>query len=117
MIKIVAIVFFLAGCQSTPSDLTGKWTGKIGPFKSAFKFNNDGSGVFCYSGRKSYKTEWTKYKNGIIHTEGNTDVIIKSLTDNTLVVEVDNFGVMEYVFKKDQLLKDSDWFCRKKLSG
>lgn len=117
MFKLFVCLLLFSGCQLTPGELSGIWTGKVGPFNSAFKFNDQGVGLFCYSGRKAYKIEWAKYSNGVIKTERKTDVIIKSLNNGVLIIEVDNFGVREYTFNKDDELKNASWFCREKLGG
>ena len=110
-------LLFLYGCQVTQNDLSGKWTGKVGPFNTAFNFNDQGVGLFCYSGRDAYKIEWANYKGGIIKTERDTDVIVTSINNGVLVVEVYNFGLKEYIFNKDKDLKNTSWFCREKLGG
>ena len=107
----------MAGCQSVPPDLSGKWTGKTGPFKTSFILNNKGEGRLCFSGNNKNKTEWIKYKNGIIHTERDTKIVIEGLTGDILTVEVDNFGSKKYTFYRDEHLKKASWFCRRELSG
>lgn len=110
------LILLLTGCQTAPPDLVGNWSGKVGPFKSSFTLKADGSGTFCYSGRKKNKTEWIKYSSGIIYTERDTEIVIESLSGNILTVEVDNYGSKEYVFYRDKHLKKASWFCWKKLS-
>ena len=109
------LILLLAGCQTTPPDLVGNWSGKVGPFKASFTLNPDGNGTFCYSGRKKNKTEWIKYSNGIIYTARDTEIVIESLNGNILTVEVDNFGSKKYTFYRDRYLKKASWFCRKKV--
>ena len=114
MFKLIPLIL-LASCHS-PSDLSGKWSGKVGPYKSALSFNN-GIGKFCYSGNRKYKLEWARYHAGVIHTESGRDMVINSVSDELLVVEVDQQGVEEYTFKRNDTLKNAGWYCKTKLKG
>lgn len=118
----------LSACQSTdkssykststqdpPRNLVGYWSGKVGPFQSSFKIKANGDGLFCFSRGKLDRVEKVKYRSGIIYTERNTKVIIKKLTGKIMNVDVDNFGVVSYVFKKDMKLAYTSRYCQGRL--
>ena len=109
-------ILLLAGCHSVPPDLVGNWSGKTGPYKSTFQLNEDGTGTLCYSRGKKNEKEWIKYRNGIIYTKRNTEMVIDELEGKRLTVEVDEFGVETYVFHRDEHLKKASWFCWRELS-
>jgi hypothetical protein len=116
LMRIIFIILLLSGCQYIPPNLVGNWSGKVGPFKASFELGEDGKGVFCYSGRKKNKTEWIKYSSGIITTERDTKMIVVSLRDNELIVDVNNFGNERYTFYRDNHLRKASWFCWRELS-
>jgi hypothetical protein len=115
LMRIIFIILLLTGCQYIPPDLVGNWSGKVGPFKMSFELNENGKGVLCYSGLKKNKTELIKYNDGIIFTERDTKMIVASLRDNELIVDVNNFGNVRYTFYRDNHLRKASWFCWKKL--
>ncbi len=128
--KVKMIIFLLAlvGCKSTvegsfdtveakdsPIDLVGNWSGKVGPFKGSFRINKNGRGLFCYSRGKLNKVEKVKHYNNVIYTQRKTNVIIEELSDKIMLVEVNEFGSVNYVFEKDDRLNKASRYCQGRL--
>jgi hypothetical protein len=111
-IRILIIMLLLSGCNS---QLVGNWSGKIGPFVGSFKLQPDGTGKLCYSRGNVNKIEVVKYNSSAISTERDYIAVINSVSDNVLEFEVDADGVKEYTFTRDKHLKNTSWFCWKKL--
>ena len=122
------VILLIAGCKSpvtgsfntvsakaSPDRLVGYWSGKLGPFKSSFKLQADGNGLFCYSRGKLNKVEKVKYHNGVIYTQRKTSVIIEKLSDRVMTVEVNNFGSVNYTFEKDEKLQKTSRYCQGRL--
>ena len=112
MNKLTPLLLLLASCTSY-HDLTGAWSGKVGPFKSTFIFYANQHGKFCYSGRGKNIVERANYEDGIIFMESGKEALI--IDDDPLVIEIDVQGVEEYRFKRDDKLLKASWYCWKKL--
>ena len=128
IMKIKIIILALIFCQSAlgksfstvdakhaPVNLVGNWSGKVGPFKSNFRINKDGNGLFCYSSGKLNKVEKIKYSHNVIYTQRDTSVNIEELDDKIMLIEVNNFGSVNYMFVKDPKLKKASRYCQGRL--
>ena len=113
MHKVILLVL-ISGCTSY-HDLTGSWSGKVGPFKATFIFYANQHGKFCYSGRGKNIVERANYENGVIYTEGGYKAEI--LSDDPLIFEVDSDGVKRYEFRRDDNLTKASWYCWKSLKN
>ena len=107
--------FSTVDAKHAPINLVGNWSGKVGPFKANFRINKDGNGLFCYARGKLNKVEKVKYSHNVIYTQRDTSVNIEKLNDKIMLIEVNEFGSVNYIFEKDErLLKASRW-CQGRL--
>lgn len=102
--------------QAVPSDMVGYWTGNIGPYLTSFSFNDDGSGLFCYSYGTTDVIYKIKYYSNIVYIQDGTKLDVEAFSDRELVVNADYFAGHQSTFFKDQSLKEASKFCSSNLA-
>lgn len=97
--------------QKTPENLIGIWSGMMDKFLTGFNFNGDGNGIFCYSSHGSDAMQKVKYASNTLYIQDGTELVIKKLNVDSLIVDRYSFGGDRYTFYQDPNLKEDSKFC------
>lgn len=127
--QILALTFIMTGCQSpldhmlnnkfstipplpVPSSLANSWTGNMGPYLVTFKFEQNGSGYFCYSYGTADVIMKTKSTGNTIHIQDGTQIDITEIMPNKITISSNYFGKNHYTLIDDKELKSASIYCK-----
>lgn len=103
--------------QTTPQEVTGFWTGAVGPYSTTIKLNADGSGTYCESFNNNEHVMNLKISNDVMYTSNGARLKVQSINNQLAQFKNIYFGLnMEYKLYKDDDLSQASPFCKNKLS-
>lgn len=123
------LAFTLSGCISDPllnnqfpsivekpaGDLSGVWTGAMGPYLTTIKLGSNGLGYSCYAWNGKQVVGRVKFDGVNIQFQEGTYLSVISNDQSTLNVNVPYAFGKNYIFMKDNNLSSADPFCAKEL--
>jgi len=101
--------------QKTPADLVGNWTGSMSAWLVTFRIQNNGEGIYCYSGSTSNGLQKIKYSTNQLLIQDGTKFDIQSIQENNLNLKAPYFGVSAHSLFKDDKLNEASVFCAEQL--
>jgi len=123
--------FSLAGCATDDmlnnkfptvvakpaGDISGLWTGALGPYISTLKINADGNGYSCYSWNEKKSVDRVKFDGANIYFQEGTKLQVISKDRTTLKVNAPYGFGKEYVYTRDESLSQASPYCVKELKA
>jgi len=95
--------------------LPGVWTGKVKPFTTSIKFNDNGTGLICSTRKGKNTLEKITYSDDVITTKRGTKIDIESISSGVLTLVDSRPIAKRYELSRSDKLSGVSWYCKSKL--
>lgn len=107
---------FVSILPSNSKGLSGVWTGNNGPYLTTYKFNQDGTGLMCYSYGTSNIVEKVKVYDDVVYLQSGIKQKVKTYTPDSLVLHSNYYGTnTTFKYVPDRDFSDASSFCSDQL--
>ncbi|WP_427838087.1 J517_1871 family lipoprotein [Acinetobacter baumannii] len=101
--------------QPTDSPITGNWTGNNGPYLVTYRFNEDGTGLSCYSYGATNTVERFKVNGKTLILQTGIKQTIEEYSEHSLTLKANYYGGAKYNYKPDPELLMASPYCGREL--